>query len=72
TKLVAWIRKKNPNNEISTEELKMRCKGKMADYEIPKEIFIWDGEWPISAEGKINQKLLSQKAIEAHRNKPVH
>ncbi|MCM3669362.1 acyl--CoA ligase [Mesobacillus maritimus] len=72
TKLIAWIRKKEGNVPLSTEDLKKRCKGKMADYEIPKDILLWDGEWPVSAEGKINQKLLIQRAIEILSNKPVH
>jgi fatty-acyl-CoA synthase len=72
TKLVSWIRMKNQSSSLSTDELKKRCKGKMADYEIPKDILIWEGEWPISAEGKINQKLLTNKAQELLQNKSVH
>ncbi|WP_404332711.1 class I adenylate-forming enzyme family protein [Mesobacillus maritimus] len=72
TKLVAWIRMKKQDSNLSPDELRNRCKGKMADYEVPKDILIWEGEWPISAEGKINQKLLTQKAKEMLQNKSVH
>ena len=39
------------------------CKGKMAEYEIPKEFLEWRGPWPMTAEGKMDFRLL-QKEVE--------
>ena len=40
-----------------------RCKGKMAEYEIPKEILEWEGPWPMTVVGKMDFKAL-EKALE--------
>ena len=64
TKVVTWVRMKEGFELKSTEELKAACKGKMADYEIPKAFLKWDGPWPMTVVGKIQLNVLEQKAIE--------
>lgn len=36
----------------------------MAAYEIPRNFLAWEGEWPVSPEGKINFKALQAWAQE--------
>jgi fatty-acyl-CoA synthase len=36
----------------------------MAAYEVPKEFLPWEGEWPVTPEGKIDFKSLLKKALE--------
>jgi fatty-acyl-CoA synthase len=47
------------------EEIKTFCKGKMANYEIPKEILKWESEWPMSSVGKIDVKVLQEEIKKA-------
>ena len=61
-KLVSLVRVKAGQKLRDVEELKKECKGRMANYEIPKLICEWEGPWPITAEGKVNVKILQQEA----------
>ncbi len=62
-KIVCLARMK-PGKELgTTKEIRETCKGKMAEYEIPKEVFEWQGPWPMTAEGKMDFKVL-QKDVE--------
>jgi fatty-acyl-CoA synthase len=45
------------------QEIKQKCKNKMAEYEIPKEVLVWEGPWPMTSEGKTNLRIL-QKEVE--------
>ncbi|MCX6005192.1 MAG: class I adenylate-forming enzyme family protein [Chloroflexi bacterium] len=59
-KLVSYIRM-NPGKKLrDIKEYKVECKGKMAEYEIPKQIFEWEGQWPITSVGKTD--LIKLKA----------
>lgn len=62
TKVVSFIKFKSDINPISFNVLKEKCKGKMADYEIPKEMLFWQDDWPITGEGKIDTKKLKKRA----------
>ena len=64
TKVVSWVRLREGHELKSLEELKATCKGKMADYEIPKAFLNWEGPWPMTVVGKIQLDILEQKAIE--------
>ncbi|MDD5169868.1 MAG: class I adenylate-forming enzyme family protein [Syntrophales bacterium] len=61
-KIVSIVRMKGGKVLRDIEAIKQDCKGKLANYEIPKAIFVWEGPWPITAEGKVNIKALQQEA----------
>jgi fatty-acyl-CoA synthase len=62
-KIVSLVRPKPGRQARHTQELREACKGKMAEYEIPKEFLEWQGPWPMTAEGKMDFRLL-QKEVE--------
>ena len=41
---------------------KAACKGRLADYEIPKNFLEWEGPWPVNQIGKLETKVLEEKA----------
>jgi fatty-acyl-CoA synthase len=61
-KIVSLVRMKSGKKLRDMEQIKQDCKGKMANYEIPKLIFEWEGPWPTTAEGKVNIKALQNEA----------
>lgn len=61
-KVVTWIRTRDGVGHLSLNTVKERCQDKMAAYEMPKEIHVWDGPWPMTGEGKVDYKLLTEKA----------
>lgn len=63
-KVVSFVRMRNEQPMPSPQALKTACKDHMAMYEVPKEFLPWEGEWPVTPEGKINFKLLHAKATE--------
>jgi fatty-acyl-CoA synthase len=62
TKIVSWVRMRPGKKLRPLKELRAECKGKMAEYEIPKEFLEWEGPWPVTPENKINFKTLQQEA----------
>lgn len=62
TKLVSWVRLAEGKMLKSLTEIKNGCKGKMAQYEIPKAFLVWEGQWPVTEIGKIDFKTLEKKA----------
>ena len=62
-KIVSFVRLKPGRKLMETKEIRSRCKGKMAEYEIPKEILEWEGPWPMTMVGKMDFKAL-EKALE--------
>jgi fatty-acyl-CoA synthase len=65
TKIVSWVRLK-PGKELRPlKDIREMCKGKMAEYEIPKEILKWEGQWPMHSSGKIDAKVLMEKMKKA-------
>ncbi len=63
TKLVSFVRMKPGRKLMEKKDVRTRCKGKMAEYEIPKEILEWEGPWPMTVVGKMDFKAL-EKALE--------
>ena len=63
TKVISLVRMKPDKTLMAFDDLKARCKGKMADYEIPKAVYPWEGPWPATAVGKIDVTRL-QKEVE--------
>ena len=61
TKVVTFVRPKPGVAVGSRAQLRARCKGIMADYEIPQEFYPWDGAWPASPEGKLDTKVLRRR-----------
>ena len=64
TKLVTWVRLPEGQELRSFEDIKAECKGKMAQYEIPKQLLVWVGPWPVTEIGKVDMKALEEKALE--------
>lgn len=62
-RVVAVARPKVPGH-VSLADLKARCKDALAAYEIPRNLLEWDGPWPVSPEGKLGVKELTQFAVE--------
>jgi fatty-acyl-CoA synthase len=63
-KIVSLVRMKGEKKLRDLEAIKQDCKVKMAHYEIPKAIFVWEGPWATTAEGKVNMKILQKEAEE--------
>jgi fatty-acyl-CoA synthase len=63
TKIVSFVRMRPGKKLMETKEIRQRCKGKMAEYEIPKDILEWEGPWPMTVVGKMDLRAL-QKAME--------
>ncbi len=63
-RIVSLVRMK-PGRELGQSgELRERCKGRMAEYEIPKEFLEWKGAWPMTAEGKTDLRMLRRDVEE--------
>ena len=54
---------------METKEIRAKCKGKMAEYEIPKEILEWEGPWPMTVVGKMDFKALEKALEEISKNR---
>jgi fatty-acyl-CoA synthase len=63
TKVVSFVRTLENKPLQPTLELRERCKGFMAAYEIPQEFIAWKTEWPMSPEGKIDFRVLEKEAL---------
>lgn len=64
TKVVSWIQWK-PDKAMDVKELREKCKGLMAAYEVPKEFLVWEeANWPTTPEGKVDFKRLTAEAEE--------
>lgn len=61
-KLVCFVRPAPGRTLASTRELRETCKGTLAIYEIPQEFLLWEDQWPVSPEGKIDFKVLDREA----------
>ena len=68
-KVVSFIRMRAARPMPGTAQLREACKGRMAAYEIPREFLAWEGEWPVSPEGKIDFKRLHAQATEQLRER---
>jgi fatty-acyl-CoA synthase len=49
--------------EVSEDEVKAFCKGRLADYKVPRFVHFVD-EWPLTATGKIQRFRLKEQAAE--------
>lgn len=63
-RVVSLVRTRDGAPLADDAALREACKGKMAAYEIPRNFLAWEGEWPVSPEGKINFKALQAWAQE--------
>lgn len=61
-KVVSFVRGRAGQPVRSTAELREACKGHLAAYEIPRDFLPWEGDWPVTAEGKIDFKRLAERA----------
>ncbi len=64
TKVVSCVRMKEGKKMAGHDELKTACKGKMADYEIPKSFIEWKGAWPMTEVGKVDFKAVARMTKE--------
>lgn len=69
-KVVSFVRMRSGHAMPESAALREACRSRMAAYEVPKAFLPWEGEWPVTAEGKINFKLLLQKALELLARQP--
>ena len=69
SKIVSFVRMRPGKKLVAIKEVRSRCKGKMAEYEIPKEILEWEGPWPMTVVGKMDFKAL-EKALEERLARP--
>jgi acyl-CoA synthetase (AMP-forming)/AMP-acid ligase II len=53
----------NPGATVTEDELRGLCKKKLADYKVPKRVFIVD-EFPLTPLGKIHKPSLAEMAIQ--------
>src|SRR5579884_3246254 len=60
--IMAWIKVK-PGEQVTEEELKEYCKGKIAHNKIPRYFKFVDA-FPMTVTGKIQKFLMRQEAIE--------
>ena len=63
-KIVSLVRMKPGRALRSSRDLRETCKGTMAEYEIPKDFLEWEGQWPMTAEGKMDVKTLQREMEE--------
>lgn len=63
-KVVSFVRMRSGLPMPSSQTLRAACKDRMAMFEVPKDFLPWEGEWPVTPEGKIDFKLLHLKAGE--------
>jgi fatty-acyl-CoA synthase len=64
-RVVSFVRPRDGMPLDNDAALREACKGKMASYEIPRNFLAWEGAWPVTAEGKIDFKVLRERA-QAH------
>ncbi|MEW6443260.1 MAG: class I adenylate-forming enzyme family protein [bacterium] len=62
TRIVSFVRMKAGKPLRPLEQIKAACKGRMAQYEIPKEVFEWHGPWPVTSIGKLDLGALQAAA----------
>ena len=60
--VAAWVRLK-PGATLNLEELKEFCKGKIADYKIPRYLKVTN-EFPMTVSGKIQKFKMRQISIQ--------
>lgn len=60
--IMAWVKVK-PGEQVSDEELKEYCKGKIAHYKIPRYLKVVDS-FPMTVTGKIQKFLMRQQSTE--------
>ncbi|HJT56855.1 MAG TPA: AMP-binding protein [Ktedonobacteraceae bacterium] len=61
--IVAWVKLK-PGEQVTGEELKEFCKGKIAHYKVPRHFMFVDA-FPMTVTGKIQKFLMREQSIEA-------
>merc|ERR1719273_324221 len=60
--VIAWV-KLNPGHQITEQDLKQFCKGKLSHFKIPKFVFMVDS-FPTTVTGKIQKFVMKEKAME--------
>jgi fatty-acyl-CoA synthase len=69
SRIVSFVRMKPGRKRMPIKEIRGMCKGKMAEYEIPKDILEWEGPWPMTVVGKMDFEAL-EKALEERLAEP--
>jgi fatty-acyl-CoA synthase len=60
--LCAWVIR-NDGAEVTEEEIKTYCRGKIAHYKIPRYVLFVDG-WPMTVSGKVQKYKMREQSIE--------
>lgn len=63
-KVVSFVRMRSSHAMPDPAALREACQHRMAAYEVPKAFLPWEGEWPTTAEGKVDFKRLLREARE--------
>ncbi|MFQ3293882.1 MAG: fatty-acyl-CoA synthase [Natrialbaceae archaeon] len=61
-RVVAFVEYAEGADKLTTEEWRERCKGKIADYKIPKNFIEIEADWPVTPTGKIQKDELAGQA----------
>jgi acyl-CoA synthetase (AMP-forming)/AMP-acid ligase II len=69
--VVAFV-ETNDGNEIETEQLRERCKGRLAGYKIPRFVItVAESDWPLTPTGKIVKSDLADRAVATRRQDQI-
>jgi fatty-acyl-CoA synthase len=60
--LCAWVIR-NPDSDVSAEEVREFCRGQIANYKIPRYVLFVDG-WPMTVSGKVQKYIMREQSIE--------
>jgi fatty-acyl-CoA synthase len=61
--LMAWVRLRPGADELSIEQLRAYCEGKLAHYKVPRYLHLTD-EFPMTVTGKIRKIEMRERSVE--------
>jgi O-succinylbenzoic acid--CoA ligase len=61
-RVVAFVRMRGAGGAETSEALRLHCRERLAGYKVPSEIRVVDGPLPRTASGKLQRRLLSERA----------
>lgn len=65
TKIVAVAVPSDPAASLDRDSFRSQAKARLASFEVPQELLFWSGDWPVSAEGRLDLKALQKFAESA-------
>jgi len=58
----------HPGATVTGKELIAYCKGKIADYKVPKEVLIWEGALPLNHTSKVDKMRIKAELTQARHD----